>query len=98
MATHAGNNSAFSSDFFDCVLDFGEEAMKIYTQYLALFIGLVGILFASGSRVNVSKLADPRPRVLALFTDVPEGFVKVLDNADGDTLFVLQDGKEADSL
>ncbi len=68
--------------------------MNKYVQYAILFLSLSGILYGSGSRVNLSKLPDPRPRVLAMFTSVPDGFVKVLDNADGDTIFVLQDGKE----
>lgn len=68
--------------------------MKRYLHYLILFFSLTGILYASGSRVKWEKLPDPRPRVLALFTNVPDGYVKVIDNADGDTVFVLIDGKE----
>jgi micrococcal nuclease len=63
-------------------------------HYIILFFTLTGILYVSGSRIKWEKLTDPRPRVLALFTNVPEGYVKVIDAADGDTLFVLLDGKE----
>lgn len=55
---------------------------------------LVSILYLSGSRVDFASIPDIRPRVLSLFTDVPEGFVKVVDTADGDTIIVSQNGNE----
>jgi micrococcal nuclease len=59
-----------------------------------LFFLLVGILTLSGTRVRTELIHDPRPRFLSLFTSVPKGYVKVLDDVDGDTIKVLVNGKE----
>lgn len=66
---------------------------KIPFHLLLLFSFLTGILYLSGSRIRPEMISDPRPRVLSLFTQVPEGFVKVLDTIDGDTIKVLIDGE-----
>ncbi len=67
---------------------------KVPLHLLLLFFVLTGILYLSGSRIRTEKIPDPRPRILALVTQVPDGFVKVLDTVDGDTIKVLVDGEE----
>lgn len=67
---------------------------KIPYHLFLLFILLVGILYLSGSRIRTETIHDPRPRILALFTEAPEGFVKVVDIVDGDTIVVEINGKE----
>lgn len=63
-------------------------------HYVVLLVLLIGVLYLTGSRIHFEEMPDIGPRVLAMFTNVPDGFVKVIDNADGDTLHVLLDGKE----
>lgn len=67
---------------------------KIPLHLFLLFFTLIGILTLSGTRIRTEKLHDPRPRILSLVTQVPDGFVKVVDTIDGDTIKVLVDGKE----
>ncbi len=67
---------------------------KIPFHFLLLFLLLNGILYLSGSRIRTEMIHDPRPRILAAFTQVPDGFVKVIDTVDGDTITVLVEGKE----
>lgn len=67
---------------------------KIPFHLFLLFSILTSILYLSGSRIRPESLHDPRPRILSLFTEVPAGFVKVVDIVDGDTIKVLIDGKE----
>jgi micrococcal nuclease len=66
---------------------------KPFSLFL-LFIFLLGLFALTGSKIHFEKMYDPRPRVLSMFTQTPEGFYKVIDNADGDTLHILIDGKE----
>lgn len=61
---------------------------------LALAIVLFSTLYASGSRIQWERMPDPRTRVLSWFTEIPDGYVKVVDAIDGDTIVVLLDGKE----
>ncbi|MEP7166513.1 MAG: thermonuclease family protein [Candidatus Woesebacteria bacterium] len=68
--------------------------MNKYLHYIVLFISLADTLFGSGSKIDLTKLPAPTPTVLALSTNVPDGYVKVLGNADGDTIYVLLDGKK----
>ncbi len=70
------------------------KTSKIPYHLFILFITLVGILYLSGSRIRAEMIHDPRPRILAAFTKVPPGFVKVLDDVDGDTIKVEIKGKE----
>lgn len=63
-------------------------------QYVFLFTVLFSILLVAGAAPKLSSLPDPRPRVLSLFTNVPNGFVKVIDIVDGDTIVVDQDGSD----
>ncbi len=63
-------------------------------HYLVLLILLIVVLNLAGSRIHFENMPDVRPRVLALFTTVPDGYVKVVENVDGDTLHVMQDGKQ----
>ena len=69
---------------------------KISIPYhlFALFLLLVGILILSGTRIRTELIHDPRPRILSMFTKVPRGYVKVLDDVDGDTIKIEQNGKE----
>lgn len=67
---------------------------KIPFHLFILFLTLIGILFLSGTRVRTEMIHDPRPRILALFTKVPKGYVKVLDDIDGDTIKVQINGRE----
>lgn len=64
-----------------------------YHLVILLFI-LWGILSLFGAQVKWDQVHDPRPRILSLVTKVPEGFVKVVDTVDGDTIKVYLDGKE----
>ncbi len=68
--------------------------LSIPTHLIVLFISLLGILGVSGTRVKTENMHDPIPRVLSMFTQVPDGFVKVVDTVDGDTIKVLIDGQE----
>lgn len=61
---------------------------------IPLLFALIGIIFASGSRVKFDQLSVIRPRVLSMFTTVPDGYNRVIDSVDGDTLHVDVDGKE----
>lgn len=70
------------------------KTSKIPYHLIILFFTLIGILTLSGSRVRTEMIHDPRPRILSLFTKVPPGFVKVLDDIDGDTIKVQINGKE----
>ena len=63
-------------------------------HYLILTFSLTLLLSISGLGIRLQKAPDSWPRVLSYFTDVPDGFVKVLDTIDGDTLTVLVNGKE----
>ncbi len=67
---------------------------KVPYHLFLLFILLVGILYLSGSRIRMETIHDPRPRILSLFTDTPDGFFKVVDIVDGDTIIVSVNGKE----
>lgn len=71
-----------------------KEFIRSKVQYVLLLFLLTGILYATGSRLHFEEMPPIRPRVLSFFTNVPVGYVKVIDNADGDTLHVLVDGKE----
>lgn len=64
------------------------------SHYVVIVTILLSILYVSGSRIRFEKMPSALPRVLSLFTEVPEGFVKVVDTIDGDTITVLIDGKE----
>lgn len=65
-----------------------------YGHYLILFLIFIAIFYASGSSIEWDQMPAVKPRVLALFTQVPDGFVKVVDVLDGDTIVVLENGKE----
>ncbi len=67
---------------------------KRNAHYGVVLAILIGSLYLTGSRLHFEEMPDVRSRVLALFTDVPDGYVKVVGSADGDTLHVLIDGKE----
>lgn len=67
---------------------------KIPYHLFLLFSLLIGILQLSGAHIRAEKIHDPRPRILSFFTDVPEGYVKVVDTVDGDTIKVDIQGKE----
>lgn len=67
---------------------------KLPLHLVLLFSILTGILYLSGSRIQTEKLHDPRPRILSIVTQVPDGFVKVVDIVDGDTIKVMVDSNE----
>lgn len=67
---------------------------KRNAHYFVLLVLLVGSLYVSGSRLHFEQMPDLRPRVLSLFTTIPDGFVAVLSATDGDTLQVRIEGKE----
>lgn len=69
------------------------KLVKTYGHYLVLFGALLSLLYGSGGRIRWEKLPDAMPRVLSMFTEVPDGFVKVVDIIDGDTIVVIN-GKE----
>lgn len=63
------------------------------TRICAVLLILLGTLFAGGGSLTHEELVDLRPRILSYFTEVPEGFVRVIDSVDGDTIVVELDGK-----
>ncbi|PWU22976.1 hypothetical protein C5B42_04525 [Candidatus Cerribacteria bacterium 'Amazon FNV 2010 28 9'] len=67
---------------------------KIPYHLVVLFILLIGILYLAGAKPQFEKMPNPVPRLLSLFTQVPQGYVKVVDDIDGDTIIVLINGKE----
>lgn len=67
---------------------------KLPLHLVLLFSILTGILYLSGSRIQTEKLHDPRPRILSIVTQVPDGFVKVVDIVDGDTIKVMVESDE----
>lgn len=61
-----------------------------------VILGLLSLatMYATGGRIDWEDMPALEPRVLSMFTQVPEGFVLVVDVADGDTIVVDMDGKE----
>jgi micrococcal nuclease len=61
---------------------------------VVLLVTLLGILGVSGTRIRYERVHNPLPRVLSMFTEVPAGYVRVVDITDGDTIVVENEGKE----
>lgn len=66
---------------------------RIPLHIFLLFALMLGIMYVSGAKIRTEKIHDPRPRILSLVTSVPDGYVKVLDITDGDTISVVVDGE-----
>lgn len=71
-----------------------QKLIASYGHLAIVLLILIVTLGASGSRIRWEQMPDPRARVLSYFTQVPDGYVRVIQAIDGDTITVELDGKE----
>lgn len=64
-----------------------------YHLFILVFASII-ILYVTGAKVRFDRIHNPVPRVLSLFTQVPAGFVRVVDIVDARHFIISRAGEE----